>query len=103
MQNSSSDTYISASTTQDSILKDNFLAENVSDENIDPELRQHCKSKICALQRLVEHLNDELSANNLRHVEGVVNNMKHTFTIIDDIESSQCKRRRSETLKKSKP
>ncbi|CAG8777600.1 8337_t:CDS:1, partial [Gigaspora margarita] len=103
MQNSSFDTYIGANTIQDSILKNNFLAKNVNDKNIDLELCQHYKSKICALQCLVEHLNNELSANNLQHVEGMVNIMKHIFTIINDIESSQCKCRHSETLKKSKP
>ncbi|CAG8674983.1 6534_t:CDS:1, partial [Cetraspora pellucida] len=89
------------SSTQENMLRNNFLVENVNDENIDPELRQYCESKISALKRLVEHLNNELSKNNLRHIEGVINNMKHTFTIIDNIESSQHKKRRRETLKES--
>ncbi|CAG8820666.1 21421_t:CDS:1, partial [Dentiscutata erythropus] len=46
-------------------------------------------SKIVALERLVNHLNDEPSANNLKHVKNVVDNMKHIFTIIEDIETSQ--------------
>ncbi|CAG8799257.1 20920_t:CDS:2 [Cetraspora pellucida] len=84
-------------------IKNYLIATNENNENFNPELYQQCKSKIVALERLVKHLNDELSENNLQHIENVVNNMKHTFTIIDDIESSQHKRRCSNTWSKSKP
>ncbi|CAG8803937.1 2353_t:CDS:1, partial [Cetraspora pellucida] len=70
---------------------DSFII-NENNENLDPKLYQDCKSKIVALEHLVNHLNDELSANNLKHVKNVVDNMKCIFTIIEDIETSQRKR-----------
>ncbi|CAG8852595.1 45491_t:CDS:1, partial [Gigaspora margarita] len=72
-------------------IKNDLITIDKNEENFDPELHQLCKSKIVVLEHLVEHLNNELSANNLRHVSNIVNNMKHTFTIADDIKSSQCK------------
>ncbi|CAG8495876.1 5506_t:CDS:1 [Cetraspora pellucida] len=89
--------------TQENMLRNNFLVENVNDENINPELHQYCKSKISTLEHFVEHLNNELSKINLQHIEDMINNIKHMFTIIDDIESSQHKRQCKKTLKESKP
>ncbi|CAG8464324.1 19589_t:CDS:2 [Gigaspora margarita] len=73
-------------------IKNDLIITDENDENFDPNLHQQCKSKIVILEQLVKHLNDELSANNLQHVKNIVDNMKRTFTIIEDIESSQCKR-----------
>ncbi|CAG8721151.1 14353_t:CDS:2, partial [Cetraspora pellucida] len=84
-------------------IKNYLIATDENNENFNSELYQQCKSKIVALEHLVKYLNDELSENNLRHIENVVNNMKHMFTIIDDIESSQRKRQHSNTWSKSKP
>ncbi|CAG8695212.1 4702_t:CDS:2, partial [Cetraspora pellucida] len=44
---------------------------NVVEEIEDKNRRQEVETKIAALNRLVEHLNIELAANNLRHVESV--------------------------------
>ncbi|KAF0402097.1 MULE transposase domain protein [Gigaspora margarita] len=52
------------SSTQMDILKTNILVDDDS-ENFNPELYQDCKAKVAALGRLVEHLNNELSENNL--------------------------------------
>ncbi|CAG8719294.1 6794_t:CDS:2, partial [Gigaspora rosea] len=87
--------------TQTDILKTSFLVDNDS-ENFNSELHQDCKVKVVALGRLVEHLNNVLSENNLRHVKNVVDNMKRTFTIIDDIELLQCMRRRTKNLEQTK-
>ncbi|CAG8668807.1 44591_t:CDS:2, partial [Gigaspora margarita] len=84
-------------------IKNDLITINENEENFDPELRQLCKSKIVVLEHLVEHLNNELLANNLRHVSNVVDNMKCTFTIANNIESSQRKRQCSKTCNKSKP
>ncbi|CAG8750106.1 15127_t:CDS:2 [Dentiscutata erythropus] len=46
-------------------IKNDLIITDDNDENIDPDLHQQCKSKIVTLERLVKHLNDELSANNL--------------------------------------
>ncbi|KAF0458972.1 hypothetical protein F8M41_000826 [Gigaspora margarita] len=83
-------------------IKNNLITIDENEENFDPELHQLCKSKIVVLEHLVEHLNNELSANNLRHVSNVINNMKCTFTIANDIELSQRKRQCSKTWNKSK-
>ncbi|CAG8713598.1 9293_t:CDS:2 [Gigaspora margarita] len=80
-----------------------IITTNENSENIDPELHQEYDSKIASLEHLVKHLKEELSVNNLQHVENVVNNMKHTFTIIDDIEKSQNKRSCSTTWHGAKP
>ncbi|CAG8693327.1 1136_t:CDS:2, partial [Cetraspora pellucida] len=84
-------------------IKNDLIITDENNKNFNPDLHQQCKSKVVTLERLVKHLNDELSANNLRHVKNVVDNMKRTFTIIDDIESSQRKRRCSNTWSQSKP
>ncbi|CAG8814228.1 22466_t:CDS:2, partial [Gigaspora margarita] len=84
-------------------IKNDLIITDENDENFDSDLHQQCKSKIVILECLVKHLNDELLANNLQHVKNVVDNMKRMFTIIDDIESSQCKRQRSNTWSQLKP
>ncbi|KAF0434876.1 hypothetical protein F8M41_004834 [Gigaspora margarita] len=73
-------------------IKNDLITINENEENFDPELHQLCKSKIIVLECLVEHLNNELSANNLQHISNVVDYMKCTFTIANNIESFQCKR-----------
>ncbi|CAG8768998.1 22875_t:CDS:2, partial [Gigaspora rosea] len=74
-----------------------IITADENSENIDPELRQEYESKIALLEYFVKHLKEELSVNNMQHVENVVNNMKRTLTIIDNIEKSQNKRSRSTT------
>ncbi|CAG8762915.1 12596_t:CDS:1 [Gigaspora rosea] len=64
--------------------EDNFV-EEIEDRN----RRQKVETKIAALNRLVEHLNIELAANNFRHVESVANNLGRAYTIINDIETSK--------------
>ncbi|KAF0436882.1 histidine phosphatase superfamily-domain-containing protein [Gigaspora margarita] len=67
------------------------------DENANPELYQQCEVKVVALEYLSNHLREELSLNNLRHVRNVVNNMDRVFTMINDIKSSQLNLKRGNT------
>ncbi|CAG8848878.1 13948_t:CDS:2, partial [Gigaspora margarita] len=67
------------------------------DENANPELYQQCEVKVVALEYLSNHLREELSLNNIRHVRNVVNNMDQVFTIINDIKSSQLNLKRGNT------
>ncbi|CAG8798496.1 10054_t:CDS:2, partial [Gigaspora margarita] len=46
-------------------IKNNLITIDENEENFDPKLRQLCKFKIVVLEYLVEHLNNELLANNL--------------------------------------
>ncbi|CAG8696369.1 5426_t:CDS:1, partial [Dentiscutata heterogama] len=67
------------------------------DHEILTNKRQILESKAVALQRLVDHINVELTANNLQHVESIVNNLNHAFTILSDIEKAKSHRKRRTT------
>ncbi|CAG8681377.1 13274_t:CDS:2, partial [Ambispora leptoticha] len=53
------------------------------------EIHHVCELKVAAIRHMTEHLEIELAANNLHHVMRVVDNTKHLFTILDDIETAQ--------------
>ena len=72
-------------------------------ESVEPEFRQQCELNVAMLGRLVEHLKEELAANNLRHVGNVISGVERALTIIDDIESTKRKLRREVTWRGSKP
>ncbi|CAG8583235.1 7640_t:CDS:1, partial [Gigaspora rosea] len=66
------------------------LLENYAEEGTEDMNRcQEIESKIALLNRLVGHLNIELTSNNLQHVEAVINNLDRAFTIITDIKIAQ--------------
>lgn len=65
--------------------------------------RQRLEPKVAALQRLVDHVNEEFSANNLQHVEAIINNLDRAFTILSDIEKEKNKKLRGTTWRGSKP
>ncbi|CAG8808475.1 10300_t:CDS:1, partial [Cetraspora pellucida] len=78
--------------------------ENSAEEGAkDINRRQEIESKIALLNRLVGHLNTELTSNNLQHVEAIINNLGHAFTVITDIETAQNRRQRIPTWRGSKP
>ena len=60
-------------------------------KTLDSEMHQACEFKVGAVKHMAEYLEQELSANNLRHIMQVVNNMNKLFTMLDDIEKIQCK------------
>ncbi|CAG8570218.1 16378_t:CDS:2 [Dentiscutata erythropus] len=78
------------------------LSADGDEERIDPNLYQQCETKVVALEYLVKHLREELSANNIKHIKNVINNMDRVFTMINDIKSSQLNIRRDNTWN-SKP
>ncbi|CAG8837355.1 29184_t:CDS:1, partial [Gigaspora margarita] len=79
-----------SSTTQSGIVQSSIVISVDDDgDRVDPNLYQQCETKIVELEYLVNHLKEELSNKNLRHVKNVVNNIKQAFTIINDIKSSQ--------------
>ncbi|CAG8606745.1 9233_t:CDS:1, partial [Gigaspora rosea] len=65
-----------------------FSADGDS-EMVDPKIYQQYESKVAELEHLTSHLKEELSNNNIRHVKNVIENMSRTFTIINNIKSSQ--------------
>ncbi|CAG8603857.1 11442_t:CDS:2, partial [Scutellospora calospora] len=71
-------------------LYNQTLVEN-TESSKDTEQCQEMKSKIALLDSLVNHLNIELTNNNLQHVEAVVNNLGCVFTIINDIEIAKAR------------
>ncbi|CAG8445736.1 7597_t:CDS:2 [Cetraspora pellucida] len=83
----------------------NIFDQHDTNENYGNIIKKHqiLESKILALQRLVDHLNEERIANNLQHVEAVVNNLNRAFTILSDIEKAKNQRTRSTTWRESKP
>jgi hypothetical protein len=88
---------------QNNILENAVLVADGDDEVQDPDVRTTCSAKVAAVKRMAEHLEQELSANNLQHVSRVVNNMDRLFTMLDDIETTQRKRRRDQTWRGSTP
>lgn len=88
---------------QNNTLEHGILAADGDDEVQDPDLRKTCYQQLAAVKRMTEHLEHELSANNLQHFSRVVNNMDTLFTMLDDIESTNRKRRRDQTWRGSKP
>ena len=91
------------STLQNSVLANRILVAEGDDEVEDPEIRQMCIQKVAAVKRMADHLEEKLSANNLQHVSSVVNTIGRLFTVMDDIETAERKRRRQQTWKGSKP
>ena len=73
------------------------------DEIQDPDIHKTCETKVAAVKHMAEHLEQELSANNLQHVSRVVNKLDHLYTMLGDIESSRRKWRCDQTWKGSKP
>ncbi|CAG8643767.1 6671_t:CDS:2, partial [Racocetra persica] len=67
------------------------------------ERREKVEFKIVELNRLIDHINKEWSANNLNHVEAIVNNLDRAFTILKDIDKAKNKRLRDTTWSSSKP
>ncbi|CAG8698245.1 19624_t:CDS:1, partial [Dentiscutata erythropus] len=78
----------------------NNLDEN---EALDPEMIQVCKQKIEAVRHIADHFEQELAANNFNHVICVTNNMDRLFTMLNDIETVQNRRRRNQTWQGSTP
>ncbi|CAG8762950.1 11726_t:CDS:1, partial [Dentiscutata erythropus] len=70
----------------------NNLNEN---EALDSEIIQVCKQKIEAVRHIADHFEQELAANNFNHVIHVTNNMNRLFTMLNDIETAQNRRRRN--------
>ncbi|CAG8693711.1 2671_t:CDS:2 [Cetraspora pellucida] len=83
------------------LCNQNLVEDTESSKNT--ERCQEMKSKIALLNSLVNHLNIELTNNNLQHVEAVVNNLGRVFTIINDIEIAKARRQRVSTWRGSKP
>lgn len=94
--------YQSSSDLLTDVSDDKFAADG-DDEDLDPEMRQICESKVAAVKRMAEHLEQELAANNLRHVLQVVNNMNKLFIMLDNIETAKRKRYRNLTWRGSTP
>lgn len=67
------------------------------------ERREKAEFKIVELNRLIDHINEEWSVNNLNHVEAIVNNLDRAFTILKDIDKAKNKRLRDTTWSGSKP
>ena len=90
------------STSRETTVGRRSLLPDGDDEIQDPDIRETCEMKVAAVKRMAEHLEQELSANNLQHVSRVVNNLDHLFTMLGDIESSRRKWLRDQTWKGSK-
>ena len=91
------------STLQNSVLANRILVAKGDDEVEDPDIRQTCIQKVAAVKRMAEHLEQELSADNLQHVSRVVDNIDRLFIVMDDIETAQHKRRCQQTWQGPKP
>ncbi|CAG8707014.1 19215_t:CDS:2 [Cetraspora pellucida] len=72
----------------------NIFNQHDTNENYENIIEKHqiLESKILALQCLVDHLNKKRIANNLQHVEAVVNNLNCAFTIFSNIEKAKNQR-----------
>ncbi|CAG8855660.1 33165_t:CDS:1, partial [Gigaspora margarita] len=81
----------------------NLIEMEGANDAFDSEMWQICEHKVAALKRMVNHLEQELSANNLNHVSRVVSNMDKVFKMLNDIETAQNRRRRNPTWKGSTP
>ncbi|CAG8456546.1 5982_t:CDS:1 [Dentiscutata heterogama] len=71
-------------------------------ENI-TEICQTLEPKVAALQHLVDHINEEFATNNLQHVEAIITNLDHAFTILSNIKREKNKKSRRTTWRRSKP
>ncbi|CAG8529510.1 22641_t:CDS:2 [Dentiscutata erythropus] len=52
-----------------------------------------CKQKVEAIRCMADHLEQELATNNFNHITHVTNNMNRLFTMLNDIETVQNRRR----------
>jgi hypothetical protein len=89
--------------SQSDTLSGKLIEMGEDNEILDLEIRQVCELKVAAIRRMAEHLEQELTANNLRHVMRVVNNTSHLFTMLDDIEMAQRRQLGNSTWRKSTP
>ncbi|CAG8785302.1 10096_t:CDS:1, partial [Cetraspora pellucida] len=104
LQNKSMEISISQSTISKSdVLNDVFFRTDEDNNISDLDTCHVCELKVAAIRRMAEHLEQELTANNLHHVTRVVDNLDHLFTMLDDIETAQHRRLRSQTWRGSKP
>ncbi|CAG8701116.1 27042_t:CDS:2 [Dentiscutata erythropus] len=77
-------------TQQQSLYQQPTIFFTNNDEGVNPDLYPQCEAKVAELEYLAKHLREELTINNLRHIKNVVNNIDRVFTMINDIKSSQC-------------
>ncbi|CAG8734922.1 24791_t:CDS:2, partial [Gigaspora rosea] len=73
---------------------ENILAKmDENDKVFDLEMTQICRQKVEAVRRMADHLKHELAANNFNHVIYVTNKMDRLFTMLNNIETMQNRRR----------
>ncbi|CAG8823141.1 16753_t:CDS:1, partial [Cetraspora pellucida] len=72
---------------------DNLVKMDENDEVFDLKIRQSCKQKVEAIRHIADHLEQELAANNFNHIICITNNMDRLFTMLNDIEIAQNRRR----------
>ncbi|CAG8492720.1 14940_t:CDS:2 [Cetraspora pellucida] len=65
-----------------------FIADG-DNETVNSKLYQQCKAKVDELEYLVNYFKEELSINNIQHINNVVNNINQAFAIINDIKRSE--------------
>ncbi|RIB06249.1 hypothetical protein C2G38_2217609 [Gigaspora rosea] len=61
------------------------------------------KQKVEAVRRIADHFEHELAANNFNYVICVINKMDKLFTMLNDIETVQNRRRHNPTWQGSTP
>ncbi|KAF0550426.1 hypothetical protein F8M41_024551 [Gigaspora margarita] len=85
--------------------KVNMLNQNLTNENEEDIIKrqQKIESKLATLQHLVDHVNEELNANNLQHVEAIIYNLNHALQLSQDIEKAKNQRMQHMTWYDSKP
>ncbi|CAG8644022.1 19648_t:CDS:2, partial [Gigaspora rosea] len=82
----------------------NTLAKMDENEEVsDLEMTQICRQKVEAVRRMADHLEHELAANNFNHVICVTDKIDRLFTMLNDIETVQNRRRRNPTWRGSTP
>ncbi|CAG8449799.1 23330_t:CDS:2 [Gigaspora rosea] len=81
----------------------NSVEMGENDEVFDPEMRQIYEQKVEAIKRMADHLDQELAANNFNHITHVINNMDRLFTMLNDIEIAQNRRRHNRMWRESTP
>ncbi|KAF0544535.1 hypothetical protein F8M41_002684 [Gigaspora margarita] len=81
--------------------ENNSVEMSENDEVFDPEMRQTYKQKVKAVKRMADHLEQELAANNFNYITRVINNMDRLFTMLNDIETAQNRRRHNRTWRGS--
>ncbi|CAG8788984.1 1740_t:CDS:1, partial [Dentiscutata erythropus] len=75
------------------ISGDNVVKIGKNEEVFDPEICQSCKQKVEAIRHIADYLKQELAANNFNHIIYITNNINRLFTILNDIKTTQNKRR----------